>query len=91
MSATPNSNVIYTRCPIIIGSKADKLKVRSAEAMYTPSIPRITWPATIFAISRTARVINRTTTLTISMRMRNGIKGVGAPVGTKEASQDLGA
>ena len=74
-----------------MGIRADIFNIISAEEMQTPNIPRMTCPATMLAIRRTAKVINRTVTLTISIKMRNGIKGVGAPVGTKEANQDLGA
>lgn len=82
---------MYTRCPRIIGSRDHKfIKIR-AEEIKTPSIPRITCPATMFAINRTDSVINRTVTLTNSIIIRNGIKGVGEPVGTNEASQDWGA
>lgn len=45
----------------------------------------------MLAIKRTAKVIKRTVTLINSIKIRNGIKGVGAPVGTNDASQDLGA
>jgi len=55
------------------------------------NMPRITWPATIFAINRTARVTNRTRTLTNSIRIKKGINGVGEPVGTNDESQDFGA
>ena len=76
---------------MIIGIKVHIFKRMREDEMKTPSIPKITCPATILAINRTARVIKRTVTLTNSIIIRKGIRGVGDPVGTNEASQDLGA
>jgi len=44
------------------------------------------WPATILAISRTARVRGRITFLIVSISTMNGIKRVGVLWGTKWAN-----
>lgn len=48
------------------------------------------WPALMFAISRTDKVIGRTAILTVSIRTRKGFKGAGAPIGSRPATTEDG-
>lgn len=41
------------------------------------------WPAIIFAVNRTVKVIGRIMFLIVSIHTINGISGVGVPCGTK--------
>lgn len=53
-----------------------------ARAVWLPKRVISRWPATIFAISRTDRVIGRMMFLTDSIRTMNGINTPGVPDGT---------
>ena len=50
-----------------------------------PIRPRTMWPALIFAASRNERVIGRTITLVVSIKIRNGLSQSGAPFGRRWA------
>lgn len=58
---------------------------------YTPTRPRIIWPAVILAASRNERVIGRAIILTLSTSTRKGFNQSGAPPGSRLAVKVLGA
>ena len=77
--ATADSRTRSIICPTI---SRDNMEGERAG----PVLPRRVnnrWPATIFAISRTAKVPGRIMLLIISIHTMKGIRGVGVPVGTK--------
>lgn len=51
---------------------------------------RSRWPAVRLAVSRTPRAMGRMNRLTVSIRMRPGISGMGVPSGSRCASAVVG-
>jgi len=76
--ATADSRVNNNICTII----RDTRITPDAVAVWFPKRVIKRWPATIFAISRTAKVNGRITFLTDSIRTMNGINGPGVLCGT---------
>jgi len=82
MIATADSNVNSKICLIIISESKDMARAGPVLARRVNK----RCPATMFAISRTAKVPGRMMFLVISIQTINGIRGPGVPAGRRWAN-----